>query len=347
LGTPRGRHAMASDFAAMLDEMMGPERNIDLDKVTGRRRRFDDDDVDKHHLAGCSPYRLFQGSKKNIGYFDPDEWHKHSRMVCDEACKAEYDALPRAEKHRLGWEHETYKLCVRLITRCDERVRKAQEQLDSYAMRLDVKITERKMGWQTKIDDKMRESEEAGEAGDVDGCQKLIKEADDVRAAMEKDMESYTKELNAKNGFEVVCKVSGAIIGRDATLENDPQGHFSGKNYVGWQKIREFVRELNERTEGPPKPPSDRRDGTDQREGRGGDRDYHRDRHRGDDRSRGGSRDREYREHGRRYSRSPSRDRRGRDDRGYHPYRDGGHDRRGHSRDGYRDQGHDRGRDRR
>ena len=57
---------MASDFAAMLDEMMGPERNIDLDKVTGKRRRFDDEDVDRHFLVGCSPYQLFQGSKKNI-----------------------------------------------------------------------------------------------------------------------------------------------------------------------------------------------------------------------------------------------------------------------------------------
>ena len=103
--------AMASDFAAMLDEMMGPERNIDLDKVTGKRRRFDDEDVDRHFLVGCSPYQLFQGSKKNIGYLDEFARHagidpaRNSRMVCDEACKAEYDALPQTEKDRLGEGH--------------------------------------------------------------------------------------------------------------------------------------------------------------------------------------------------------------------------------------------------
>jgi hypothetical protein len=30
---------MAADFRAMLDDMMGPERNVDLDKCTGKTRQ--------------------------------------------------------------------------------------------------------------------------------------------------------------------------------------------------------------------------------------------------------------------------------------------------------------------
>ena len=159
---------MASDFAAMLDEMMGPERNIDLDKVTGKRRTFDDEDVDRHFLVGCSPYQLFQGSKKNIGYLDEFARHagidpaRNSRMVCDEACKAEYDALPQTEKDRLGWERDTFFLLGFLIKRCDDRVRNAREQLEAHARRVEDKVAERKVGWQTRVDAKMRASEEAG-----------------------------------------------------------------------------------------------------------------------------------------------------------------------------------------
>ena len=237
---------MASDFAAMLDEMMGPERNIDLDKVTGKRRRFDDEDVDRHFLVGCSPYQLFQGSKKNIGYLDEFARHvgmdpaRNSRMVCDEACKAEYEALPQTEKDRLGWERDTFFLLGFLIKRCDDRVRNAREQLEAHARRVEDKVAERKVGWQTRIDAKMRASEEAGEAGLVDECQKLIAEADALRAATEKDLERYRKEQSRGTDHQKVCPVSGAIVIKDADPESDTSGHYAGRNYVGWKKIREW-----------------------------------------------------------------------------------------------------------
>ena len=46
---------------AMLDEMMGPERNVNLTERTGKTRHFTDENVDKFHVAGCSPYFLFRG----------------------------------------------------------------------------------------------------------------------------------------------------------------------------------------------------------------------------------------------------------------------------------------------
>ena len=253
--------AMASDFAAMLDEMMGPERNIDLDKVTGKRRRFDDEDVDRHFLVGCSPYQLFQGSKKNIGYLDEFARHagmdpaRNSRMVCDEACKAEYEALPQTEKDRLGWERDTFFLLGFLIKRCDDRVRNAREQLEAHARRVEDKVAERKVGWQTRIDAKMRASEEAGEAGLVDECQKLIAEADAICAASEKDLEQYRKEQSRGTDHQKVCPVSGAIVTKDATPESDTSGHYAGRNYVGWKKIREWhaahAAQLSTRPPGP------------------------------------------------------------------------------------------------
>ena len=160
-------------------------------------------------------------------------------MVCDEACKAEYEALPQAEKDRLGWERDTFVLLGFLIKRCDDRVRNAREQLESHARRVDEKVAERKVGWQTRIDAKMRASEEAGEAGLVDECQKLIAEAVAIRATSEKDLEQYRKEQSRGVDHQKVCPVSGAIVTKDADPDSDTSGHYAGRNYVGWKKIRE------------------------------------------------------------------------------------------------------------
>lgn len=161
-------------------------------------------------------------------------------MVCNEACKAEYEALPQTEKDRLGWERDTFFLLGFLIKRCDDRVRNAREQLEAHARRVEDKVAERKVGWQTRIDAKMRASEEAGEAGLVDECQKLIAEANAVRAASEKDLEQYRKEQSRGTDHQNVCPVSGAIVTKDATPESDTSGHYAGRNYVGWKKIREW-----------------------------------------------------------------------------------------------------------
>ena len=45
-----------------------------------------------------------------------------------------------------------------------------REQLEAHARRVEDKVAERKVGWQTRIDAKMRASEEAGEAGLVDSA---------------------------------------------------------------------------------------------------------------------------------------------------------------------------------
>jgi hypothetical protein len=80
------------DFAAMLDEMMGPERNVELDKRTGKERHFTDANTDKLFIAGCSPYHLFRGTPKNEGYLR--EVDKYFSLTCDEALKVRAALTP-------------------------------------------------------------------------------------------------------------------------------------------------------------------------------------------------------------------------------------------------------------
>lgn len=52
---------------SMLDELMGKERDVPLEKRSGRGVRYDDPEVCKYALAGLCPYGLFKNTKSDLG----------------------------------------------------------------------------------------------------------------------------------------------------------------------------------------------------------------------------------------------------------------------------------------
>jgi hypothetical protein len=88
---------MAAEMAAMLDQLMGPERNVALDKRTNRKRHHTDADQCKFFIAGLSPVNAFKNTKsaddiyRILGDYD---------KRCDEDVKAEYDQLSQEEKDK-------------------------------------------------------------------------------------------------------------------------------------------------------------------------------------------------------------------------------------------------------
>lgn len=52
---------------AMLDELMGKERDVPLDKRTNQGLKFYDRDVCKLAVAGLCPYGLFKNTKSDLG----------------------------------------------------------------------------------------------------------------------------------------------------------------------------------------------------------------------------------------------------------------------------------------
>lgn len=55
---------------AMLDELMGKERNVPLDQRKGTDLRFNDPEVCKYALAGLCPYGLFKNTKSDLGKYE-------------------------------------------------------------------------------------------------------------------------------------------------------------------------------------------------------------------------------------------------------------------------------------
>lgn len=52
---------------SMLDELMGKERDVPLEKRSGKGLRYHDPEICKYALAGLCPYGLFKNTKSDLG----------------------------------------------------------------------------------------------------------------------------------------------------------------------------------------------------------------------------------------------------------------------------------------
>ena len=88
---------MVDATRAMLDELMGRDRDIPLEERTGEGLRYSDPEICKHALAGLCPYGLFKNTRSDLG---PCKYEIHDDDLQFEALKVDYDALSQKEKDK-------------------------------------------------------------------------------------------------------------------------------------------------------------------------------------------------------------------------------------------------------
>lgn len=59
---------MVDAMRAMLDELMGKERNLPPEERTGKGISYKDAEICKYSLAGLCPYGLFKNTKSDLGW---------------------------------------------------------------------------------------------------------------------------------------------------------------------------------------------------------------------------------------------------------------------------------------
>ncbi|KAK6733371.1 hypothetical protein RB195_017236 [Necator americanus] len=301
-------------MAAMLDELMGPKRNVELGKDT--KVTFDDPDICKYYIVGFCPHDMFVNTKADLGACP---------RVHDDNLRLEYPKSDKFEK--LGFEREFLKFLSRLDEDNQRRIRKNLEKLKANEENGQKKEDLRKLRDEqemARIDGEikacMAEAEKAGEEGLVTKCQELVEKIEQLekqKAAVEERVNSNTAlpppiDESAIKVMEV-CEVCGSML-----IKNDAQcrveEHLSGKMHMGFSKIKVTIEELRERirkrdeeTEKERQKMREEREKRERERRRSRERDRSRDRDRRR-RSRSRSRDRDRR-------RSRSRDRHRRDDR--------------------------------
>ncbi|CAN0302771.1 unnamed protein product, partial [Ectocarpus sp. 12 AP-2014] len=263
---------------ALLEQLMGRERDIPVDKRTNRSRKIWDDDICKPYLCGLCPYVDFRNTRSDLGEHPPNQDH-------DPDVKAQWDKLSEDEKDKYGYERDLMTYLMDLVVTCDRRVEKNKERLRLEQGDDNVKDSQiaRLIDMERVMSEKMELSEKQAEEGLVDEAQALLAEVARMRehkSAIEKQM----AEKNENSKRDIVCEVSGNImlvsgnILSSAENEERIRCHFQGKQYLGWKAVRDKLKELKEKFENKPIRERSREVGASGGGGGGGDRDRERDR---------------------------------------------------------------------
>ncbi|KAA6423541.1 MAG: LUC7 N terminus domain-containing protein [Trebouxia sp. A1-2] len=213
---------MADAMRAMLDELMGKERNVPLDQRKGTDMRFNDPEVCKYALAGLCPYGLFKNTKSDLG-----------------VCKY----TVHDDDVQYGYERELMTLLNQLCRDMNRKIERQKERaiIESSARPLNAEDKARLEAIKSQEVDAMHRSQAMAEAGDVDGSMVCAQQAETYK----KQHDTLHTQLTAPERVMTVCEVCGVFIN---STDNDQrrQDHLTGKQYLGWKAIRDEQTRLQE-----------------------------------------------------------------------------------------------------
>mmetsp|Transcript_29386 Transcript_29386/g.71614 ORF Transcript_29386/g.71614 Transcript_29386/m.71614 type:complete len:320 (-) Transcript_29386:367-1326(-) len=289
---------------ALLDSLMGAERNAALEDREKLRRKFHDRSVCKHYLCGLCPYEVLAQTKSDVG--EHKEGSEHNLR-----CKQEWEALSDEERKEYGYEYDLLEWLDKLVRQCNDNIAMSRKRIEENEdekpaeKKLNEEEQEQVLKIQAEVDDIVARAEKLGEEGEVEKSLALTNQAE----VLKKQIQAIKQPIQILPNTDrqlVVCEVSGNLLCSTDT-EDRKQRHYAGRHYQGWSAIRAKLKDLTEKV-GPrpvdwkPKRAASNRD----------DQSRDRDRDRPRDRDRDRDRDRRRRDRGRDRDRDRDRDRRDR-----------------------------------
>ncbi|XP_049868705.1 luc7-like protein 3 [Pectinophora gossypiella] len=240
--------------AQLLDELMGRHRNTNPNEKI-KKPNWEDPEYCKYYMVKFCPHDLFVNTRADLGT---------CAKVHDDEVK---ELFERAESSYKKTQHveEFLRFCRHMINDVERKIQKGKQRLDLMNSKPEgppmtqaqtEKNQEQVKLLSEKVTALMQEAEEAGTRGDVEQAQGLMKLCDrlkDEKEQLIKQQEnshwSMTAELAAAQEKQMeVCPVCGAfLIVGDAQQRIDD--HLSGKQHVGYFKLRQAYEEMSEARE--------------------------------------------------------------------------------------------------
>ncbi|XP_055328388.1 luc7-like protein 3 [Paramacrobiotus metropolitanus] len=230
---------MARDFMAqMLDELMGRNRNAAPNER--KELRWDDESVCKHFLANYCPNELFTNTKADLGI---------CKLLHDEEMKKRYQS--DRKKGTMGYESDFFHFLRTMVQDVDRRIDRGKDRLEATkqvsATNTGTKYDDKVKDLSQKIEDLVQEAERLGTVGRVEEAQSKLRQSDQLR----KDLDGLkaTLELAVQQEKQLeVCQTCGAfLIVGDAQQRIDD--HLAGKQHVGYAKIRQTLKDEEDRVQ--------------------------------------------------------------------------------------------------
>lgn len=230
---------MSDAMRAMLDGLMGSDRNLTEEARELNKRTFDSPEVDVTFLCGCSPWHLLADTNHEK-MLPRNGWDK----IQDDFLRREWEVLTQEEKDKYGFEHDTMKVLEDLVGQIDKRLYLNKQKITNGEENLPQEQRDKVFEIDQAIKQLQDKANDLGEQGDIDGSMACISEAGNLKETRDEIVEA-NKPMGRK---EVVCEVTGALI-----PESDLHRLEGGKMFNGWRLMRKALKHYQER-ENPPLP---------------------------------------------------------------------------------------------
>ncbi|XP_013169454.1 PREDICTED: luc7-like protein 3 isoform X2 [Papilio xuthus] len=233
--------------AQLLDELMGRHRNTNPNEKI-KKPNWEDPEYCKYFMVKFCPHDLFVNTRADLGACP---------KVHDDEVKELFQKAETSYK-KSQYVEEFLRFCRHMISEVERKIQKGKQRLELMNSKpegppMTQAQTEKN---QEQITSLVEEAEEAGTRGDVEQAQGLMKlcdrlkeEKDQLLKQQENSHWSMTAELAAAQEKQMeVCPVCGAfLIVGDAQQRIDD--HLSGKQHVGYFKLRQAYEEMSEARE--------------------------------------------------------------------------------------------------
>ncbi|XP_065165898.1 luc7-like protein 3 [Atheta coriaria] len=235
---------MALAAAALLDELMGRNRNV-APNEKGKKLNWEDSEYCKYYLVKFCPHDLFVNTRADLG-------------VCTKIHDEEVKKLFAEGKSfkKILYQEEFVRFCQSMINDVDRKIIKGKQRLELKSQTETIPVsaecqrnTEEINTLTDRINSLVEKAEQAGYQGNVDQaqdlmklCDKLKEERDSLKRIQENPNTSSSSAQVQEKQMEV-CEVCGAfLIVGDAQQRIDD--HLMGKQHVGFARIKAAIQEV-------------------------------------------------------------------------------------------------------
>ena len=225
------------NFCNLLDELMGVNRNGDRQDLI--IEQFTDPRVCKYDLLGLCPYKLFPNTKFDLG---PCPY-----PCCPVPPKFIKQFEEKKAQYFDTYAHQLEKILAQIQDGCDEKIAKAQQRLDVQHKK-DLNKNNEPVELQNikkEIEKVTKQIEELTTEGEYEEAQKLMERLESLKKEKETiETKAPTQKIGDTQEL-IVCEVCGALL---SVNESDQRlaDHFAGKAHLGFQRVREKLKELRD-----------------------------------------------------------------------------------------------------
>ena len=240
-----------TQIASMLDELMGRNRNFLSGDSNARELKWTDPDVCRYFVVDFCPHDLFTNTKADLG---------PCTNIHDEDMKQKFKDDKDSYK-KSQYQDDFLRFCQRMLSDLQNRIKRAKERLlltqqneermlnaggTGVSGGLNAEADEQVVLLSEKIAALIAEAEEAGNQGNVEQAQGLMKLCDTLREERENlrravlPANAYKDEYNVQQKAMEVCETCGAfLIVGDAQQRIDD--HLLGKQHMGYSRLRAAI----------------------------------------------------------------------------------------------------------